>query len=230
MIRTLALAACAALLLTVAPAHADDDDDDGHRYHRWYDYDDDHRHKHKHYKKHRKHLKKVEKHVYHHHGGRHDHHWHKPKRKKAKKKVYVEKHVYHHYPKKHRHKKKHYHRHGGHHHHHYHKHGHKKRYRDDDRDWAIFAILALQIVDVLNDSQRHSYALAQQKATVAPLGDSIRWHDGRASGQVIPVREGSDPNGNYCREFQQEVIVGNQRQAGYDVACLKPDGSWEIVS
>lgn len=235
MLKQIVLAACAALVLTASPALADDDDDDrrGDRWHRhahhdhgwhhshgWYEERRHHRRArpHSHYEhrkhKHRKHKKKVVKHVYHY---GHGHHGHK-KHKKAKKKVYVEKHVYHHYPKRYGH--------AGHGHHGKHAHGR----RHDDRDWAIFAILALQIVDVLNESQRHSYALAQQRATVAPLGESIRWNDGSARGQVIAVRDGQDSGGRYCREFQQEVVIGNQRRAGYGIACRQPDGAWEIVS
>ena len=35
--------------------------------------------------------------------------------------------------------------------------------------------------------------------------------------------------GAYCREYQQEVIVGGQRQQGYGQACRQPDGSWKII-
>ena len=149
------------------------------------------------------------------------------KHKKVKKRVYVEKHVYHHRPKKHRHGGHYGHRHG-HGHHHGKGHGHRKRH--DDRDWALFAILALQIVDVLNESQRHSYLQAQQRATQAPLGETIRWNDGSASGRLVPLRDGSDSAGRYCREFQQEITVGNQRRSGYGVACRQPDGAWELLS
>ncbi|MEQ8354145.1 MAG: hypothetical protein RH942_01295 [Kiloniellaceae bacterium] len=107
----------------------------------------------------------------------------------------------------------------------------RRGYRDRrDDDWAIYAILALQIVDVLNESQRDSYAWAQQRAVSAPIGETIRWNDGGAYGSVVPTREGSDGSGRYCREFQQEVIVGNRNQSGYGVACRQPDGAWQIVS
>ena len=35
--------------------------------------------------------------------------------------------------------------------------------------------------------------------------------------------------GRYCREFIQEIRVGNQVQQGYGTACRQPDGSWEMI-
>lgn len=34
----------------------------------------------------------------------------------------------------------------------------------------------------------------------------------------------------YCREYSQGVTIGGQRQSSYGVACLQPDGSWQVVS
>src|SRR5690606_4732396 len=56
-------------------------------------------------------------------------------------------------------------RHVHHHHHHYRRGGHDS--------WAIYAILALRLVDSLNDSQRDHYAWAQQRAVAVPLGETI---------------------------------------------------------
>jgi surface antigen len=112
--------------------------------------------------------------------------------------------------------------------HHVYRPAYAQRHRDDSR--AIYVILALQIADVMNDSQRRSYAWAQHRAATAPIGDTIQWNDGGAYGSVSPTREGNDTAGRYCREFQQDIIVGNQRQAGYGIACRQPDGAWEIVS
>lgn len=32
----------------------------------------------------------------------------------------------------------------------------------------------------------------------------------------------------YCREFTQTFTIGGQTQTGYGMACLQPDGAWEI--
>jgi len=118
-------------------------------------------------------------------------------------------------------------------HHHVHKPHHYRsdsRYRRDRDDWAVYAILALQLVEVLNSQQQQSYAWATQQAASAPLGDSIQWHDSGAYGSVTPVRDGADGSGRYCREFQHQIVVGNRQQSGYGIACRQPDGAWEIVS
>ena len=35
--------------------------------------------------------------------------------------------------------------------------------------------------------------------------------------------------GAYCREYQQEIVVGGRVQQGYGRACRQPDGSWKVV-
>jgi len=121
------------------------------------------------------------------------------------------------------------------HHHHYkprpprHFHHHSYKHRDRD-DWALYAILALQLVDAMSESQQQSYAWAQQRAVAAPVGETIEWEDGGLYGSVTPVRDGADRSGRYCREFQHQITVGNRLQSGYGIACRQPDGAWEIVS
>ena len=33
---------------------------------------------------------------------------------------------------------------------------------------------------------------------------------------------------DYCREYTQEIRVGNQMVQGYGTTCLQPDGSWQV--
>ena len=112
------------------------------------------------------------------------------------------------------------------HHHRKHRHAYNRRADND----LLYAILALQIVDLLNDSQRDNYGWAQNRAVAAPLGETIRWNDGGAFGSVTATRDGVDGGGRYCREFQHDITVGNRTQQGYGMACRQPDGAWEIVS
>ncbi len=37
-------------------------------------------------------------------------------------------------------------------------------------------------------------------------------------------------NGQYCREYQANVVVNGVPQASYGTACLMPDGAWRIVN
>ena len=62
-------------------------------------------------------------------------------------------------------------------------------------------------------------------------GETTTWSnpDSGNSGNVSPVNTFQNAEGQYCREFQQEVIVGGETQQGYGTACRRPDGSWEIV-
>ncbi len=73
---------------------------------------------------------------------------------------------------------------------------------------------------------------AAQRAGTAPLGTPIRWNNPETghSGTVTPVREGRrDNTGQYCREYQQTVIVGGRVEEAYGRACRQPDGSWRIL-
>ena len=72
---------------------------------------------------------------------------------------------------------------------------------------------------------------ANQNAYDAPIGETISWNNPQSgnSGSVTPVRDGYSAGGRYCREYQQEIVVGGQRENAYGKACQQPDGSWEIV-
>ena len=48
-----------------------------------------------------------------------------------------------------------------------------------------------------------------------------------APGQPIPH---NDPNGVYCREYTQPVMIGGVRRNSYGTACQQPDGSWRIIT
>lgn len=47
-------------------------------------------------------------------------------------------------------------------------------------------------------------------------------------GQVI--REGRDSAGNYCREYQSTTSIDGRPVPTYGTACLRPDGSWQIIN
>jgi hypothetical protein len=37
-------------------------------------------------------------------------------------------------------------------------------------------------------------------------------------------------SGQYCREYQAQVVVGGVAQPSYGTACQQPDGSWRVVN
>jgi len=46
---------------------------------------------------------------------------------------------------------------------------------------------------------------------------------------VTAVREGFAENGEFCREFQQEVRVGGRTERRYGPACRQEDGDCGIA-
>ncbi len=48
-------------------------------------------------------------------------------------------------------------------------------------------------------------------------------------GTITPKRTYRVASGQYCREYQQTVVIGGEEQQAYGHACRQPDGSWKIV-
>ncbi len=49
-------------------------------------------------------------------------------------------------------------------------------------------------------------------------------------GTVTPTRTYQEASGQYCREYQQTVVVGGESQKAFGTACRQPDGSWKVVN
>lgn len=84
----------------------------------------------------------------------------------------------------------------------------------------------------LDAADRAAYQGAETQARSAPIGEPISWEnpDSGNHGTITAVREGtSEKTGDYCREYQTEIIVGGKIEEGYGTACRREDGSWEIV-
>ena len=109
--------------------------------------------------------------------------------------------------------------------------GYGNFFRDDDAyKWLAFTAIAVKLLDNLNEQQQREHESAQVRATTAPIGETISWNEGNASGYVTPTREGTSSSGRYCREFQHEVSIGGKKEQSYGTACRQPDGSWEMIS
>ncbi len=100
----------------------------------------------------------------------------------------------------------------------------------DAFQWLAFTAITLAVLDLLNESQQRAHEAAQIRATTAPIGQTIVWNDGRVSGAVTALRDGTSTTGRYCREFQQTVTIGGRTEQAYGTACQQPDGAWEVVS
>jgi hypothetical protein len=109
--------------------------------------------------------------------------------------------------------------------------GYGHYHRDDDAyKWLAFTAITLGLLDYLNEAQQREHEAAQIAATTAPIGERIIWDEGNARGYVVATREGTSASGRYCREFQQEVMIGGRSEEAYGTACRNPDGSWEVIS
>jgi hypothetical protein len=106
--------------------------------------------------------------------------------------------------------------------------GRHHRHHDDDLD-DVFLALGLGAVGLT------ALALfAQPPSAYGPYGDTapaaaappIDWS--RIDAGVTVVDEGYAGSGEFCREFQQEIVVGGREERGYGIACLQEDGSWRI--
>ncbi|MFQ6016922.1 MAG: RT0821/Lpp0805 family surface protein [Kiloniellaceae bacterium] len=92
------------------------------------------------------------------------------------------------------------------------------------------ALIGSEIGRTMDEVDRMKAQQAYTQATTAPIGQQITWQnpDTGNYGTVTPTREGTTPTGEYCREFQQTVVIGGKTEDAYGIACRRPDGSWEI--
>jgi surface antigen len=85
----------------------------------------------------------------------------------------------------------------------------------------------------LDDRDKRMAAEAAQQAFESNrAGQASTWQnpDSGNSGTVTPTRTYQIANGQYCREYTQEIYVGGEKHQSYGTACRQPDGSWKIES
>lgn len=63
-----------------------------------------------------------------------------------------------------------------------------------------------------------------------PSGQTVAWRnpDSGHSGTYTPQPARQTASGQYCREFQQTVVVGGKEEKAFGTACRQPDGSWQV--
>jgi surface antigen len=73
-------------------------------------------------------------------------------------------------------------------------------------------------------------ANAQRTFESAKTGQTTTWQnpDSGHSGTITPTHTYQAASGQYCREYQQEIVVGGEKHQSYGTACRQPDGSWKI--
>ncbi len=87
--------------------------------------------------------------------------------------------------------------------------------------------------NVLDDKDKERQAKATHAALeTTPSGQASTWTnpDNGHTGAVTPVRTYQNPQGQYCREFTQQVSIGGEQHKAYGTACRQPDGSWKVIN
>ena len=94
------------------------------------------------------------------------------------------------------------------------------------------ALVGSEIGASLDNADRAYANQANSQAHSAPIGQRVTWNNPESgnSGYIVPTRDGYDSANNYCREYQQTIVVGGKQQSAYGTACRQPDGSWKVVS
>jgi surface antigen len=71
---------------------------------------------------------------------------------------------------------------------------------------------------------------AQHTFETARTGQTTTWQnpDSGHSGTMTPTHTYQAADGQYCREYQQEITVGGEKHQSYGTACRQPDGTWKI--
>jgi len=95
------------------------------------------------------------------------------------------------------------------------------------------AMAGSAIGKALDERDRLLLAQAQQNAfEYSRSGQRTTWQnpDTGHGGYVVPQPAYQQDNGQYCREYTQEITVGGRTEEGYGTACRQPDGSWKIMN
>lgn len=72
---------------------------------------------------------------------------------------------------------------------------------------------------------------AQYSLEYAPTRTTTNWRnpDSGNYGSITPVETYQTAQGQYCREYHQNIVVGGEAQRAFGTACRQPDGTWRII-
>ena len=111
--------------------------------------------------------------------------------------------------------------------------------RGSGRGLATFAgtllgsVIGGQIGRDLDEAERlklasaTQYALENQRSGTRTVWDNP---DRRVCGVVVPKPAFKNEINQYCREFQQSIVIDGKKQSAYGTACRQPDGQWKIAN
>jgi surface antigen len=105
------------------------------------------------------------------------------------------------------------------------------------RGWTVVAaalaggLLGGAIGNRLDKKDKELAAQAAQRAFEAgQSGQPSVWNnpDSGNHGAITPTHTYQLATGQYCREYTQDVWIGNDKQQTYGTACRQADGTWQI--
>jgi surface antigen len=78
--------------------------------------------------------------------------------------------------------------------------------------------------------QQKMYQSTQGALETGVSGEADTWYnpDSGNRGTVTPQPAFESTDGQYCREYQQTVTIGDEPETAYGTACRMPDGTWKI--
>src|SRR5512135_1876095 len=94
------------------------------------------------------------------------------------------------------------------------------------------ALIGQEVGKSLDKADRQAMEnTTQQALEYNATHHSSAWRnpDNGHSGTVMPTRTYKEPDGQYCREYTQTVMIEGEQHKAYGTACRRPDGNWEIV-
>ena len=100
----------------------------------------------------------------------------------------------------------------------------------------IGASVGREVGESLDETSRRKAAQTTHQALeTADIGTGITWENpanagAPARGSTVVTRQGTDPQGGTCREFQQTVTIGGNEAQSYGTACRDGNGDWKLVS
>ena len=79
--------------------------------------------------------------------------------------------------------------------------------------------------------RREANRAAYSALESTPSGTTTNWRnpDSGNSGTTTPTRTYLAQTGEYCREYEQTITIGDKTQEAYGTACRQPDGNWKII-
>lgn len=101
---------------------------------------------------------------------------------------------------------------------------------------AIGALAGAFVGNQVGKSLDRADKVAMERSTqnaleTAPSGQAVAWRnpDSGNSGTITPQPAVQTNTGEFCREYQQTIVVAGRSEDAYGTACRQPDGSWKIV-